>query len=129
MALLPDFETKNLAEALEALSAEEIDQLPFGIIGIDPDGVVRVFSKAEAKLSGYGARPALGKDFFTDIAPCMANSHFKGRIDKARAAGALSISFTFVGDFEDSDRELSIRVQSAKDGGTWIAIKRENSSS
>ena len=49
----------------------------------------------------------------------------QGRIDKARAAGALSISFTFVGDFEDSNRELSIRVQSAKDGGTWIAIKRE----
>jgi photoactive yellow protein len=127
MASLPDFETKNLAEALEALTAEEIDQLPFGVIGTDPGGIVRVFSKAEAALSGYGSRPALGKDFFTDIAPCMANSHFKGRIDKARAAGALSISFTFIGDFEDSDRELSIRVQSAKDGGIWIAIKRENS--
>jgi photoactive yellow protein len=129
MASLPDFETKNLAVAIEALTAEEIDQLPFGVIGIDREGVVRVFSQAEAKLSGYGARPALGKVFFTDIAPCMANGNFKGRIDKARAAGALSISFTFIGDFEDSNRELSIRVQSAKDGGTWIAIKRENESS
>ena len=129
MASLPEFETNNLAGALEALTEEEIDHLPFGVIGIDPEGVVRVFSKAEAKLSGYGARPTLGKVFFTDIAPCMANSHFKGRIDKARAAGALNISFTFIGDFEDSNRELSIRVQSAKDGGTWIAIKRENLSS
>jgi photoactive yellow protein len=129
MSSLPDFETKNLAEVLESLTAEEIDQLPFGVVAVDPQGVVRVYSKAEGKLSGYGARPALGKIFFTDIAPCMDNSLFKGRIDKARAAGALSISFTFIGDFEDSNRELSIRVQSAKDGGTWIAIKRENSSS
>ena len=126
MAPLPEFDTKNLAEALEALTTDEIDQLPFGVIAIDPQGLVRVFSQAEAKLSGYGARPALGKAFFTDIAPCMDNSHFKGRIDKARSAGALSISFTFVGDFEDSNRELSVRVQSAKDGGAWIAIKREN---
>ena len=86
---------------------------------------MRVFNKAEATLSGYGARPAHGKFFFHDVAPCMNNPHFKGRIDKARAAGTLNISFTFIGDFEDSNRELSIRVQSAKDGGTWIAIKRE----
>ena len=90
---------------------------------------MRIFSKAEAKLSGYGARPALGKDFFTDIAPCMANSHFKGRIDKARTAGALSISSPSSVILKTSDRELSIRVQSAKDGGAWIAIQRENSSS
>ncbi len=126
MASLPDFETKKLAEALEALTADEIDQLPFGVIAIDPQGVVQVFSKIEAKLSGYGARPAIGKVFFTDVAPCMNNAHFKGRIDKARAAGTLNVSFTFVGDFEDSNRELSIRVQSAKDGGAWIAIRREN---
>ena len=126
MVSLPDFETKKLAEALEALTAEKIDQLPFGVIGIDPEGIVRVFNKTEARLSGYGARPAHGKAFFTDVAPCMNNAHFKGRIDKARAAGTLNISFTFVGDFEDSNRELSIRVQSAKDGGAWIAIRREN---
>ncbi len=128
MSSLPDFETRNLAEAIESLTAEEIDQLPFGVIGIDADGVVRVFSKTEASQSGYGRRPAQGKVFFTDVAPCMNNPHFKGRIDKARAAGTLNISFTFVGDFEDSNRELSIRVQSAKDGGTWIAIKRESAS-
>jgi photoactive yellow protein len=124
MDSLPDFETKNLAEAIEALTAEKVDQLPFGVIGIDPEGVVRIFNKAEATLSGYGARPALGKVFFIDVAPCMNNNHFKGRIDKARAAGTLNLSFTFIGDFEDSNRELSIRVQSAKDGGAWIAIKR-----
>ncbi len=128
MGPLPDFETTNLAEAIEALTGDEIDRLPFGVIGLDAQGVVRLFNKTEANLSGYGERPTHGKIFFTDIAPCMNNSHFKGRIEKARAAGTLNISFTFIGDFEDSDRELSIRVQSAKDGGIWIAIRREPSS-
>ncbi len=117
---LPQFDTPKLAEAIEALSADEIDQLPFGVIGLDPQGVVRVYNKTEAKLSGYGTKPSQGKVFFTDMAPCMDNGYFKGRIEKARAAGTLDITFTFVGDFSDRNRELTVRVQSARDGGIWI---------
>ena len=86
--------------------------------------MVRVFNKAEADLSGYGNRPSYGRIFFTDIAPCMNNGYFKGRIEKARASGKLDISFSFIGDFNDVNRELSVRVQAAKDGGTWLFIKR-----
>ena len=55
----------------------------------------------------------------------MDNGYFKGKIDAARASGALDIEFTFVGDFSDRSRELTVRVQSAKDGGTWICHKRD----
>lgn len=129
MPSLPDFDTIKLAEAIESLTPEEIDQLPFGVIGIDQQGVVHLFNKAEAQQSGYGSRPAHGQLFFIDVAPCMNNTYFKGRIDKARSAGSLDISFSFIGDFSDPDRELTVRVQSAKDGGLWIAIKRESSAS
>ncbi len=125
MSLLPDFDTIKLAEAIESLTPEEIDQLPFGVIGIDAAGAVRLFNKTEAHQSGYGSRPTHGKLFFVDVAPCMNNGYFRGRIDKARAAGTLDVSFSFVGDFSDPNRDLAVRVQSAKDGGIWIAIKRE----
>jgi photoactive yellow protein len=124
MSDLPDFETPRLAEAVEALTQAQIDVLPFGVIGLDPQGVVRLYSKTEATMSGWGTRPTLVRDFFTDVAPCMNNDYFRGRIDKARAAGKLDIRFTFVGDFSDRNRELTVRVQSAKDGGTWIFHKR-----
>jgi photoactive yellow protein len=124
MTAHPDFDTPQLAAAVEALLPEHIDQLPFGVIGLDPHGIVRVYNRTEAELSGHKSRPAMGKDFFVDIAPCMDNGYFKGRIDKARAAGTLDIRFTFVGDFADRDRELTVRVQSAKDGGTWIFHRR-----
>lgn len=124
MSKPPDFDTPKLAEAIEALSPAELDQLPFGVIGLDPHGVVRVYSGTEARLSGRGTRPTLGKEFFVDVAPCMDNGYFKGRIEKARAAGTLDIRFSFVGDFSDRNRELTVRVQSAKDGGTWIFHKR-----
>ena len=120
MTVLPAFSTPDLAKAVEDLTLPELDQLPFGVIGLDPRGVVRVYNKAEATFSGYGNRPSRGMDFFTDVAPCMNNDHFKGRIEKARQAGTLNIAFTYVGDFGDRERELSVRAQSARDGGLWI---------
>ena len=116
----PDFSEPELARAVEALVEGEVDALPFGAIRVDEAGIVRFFSRAERRLSGYGERPAPGLDFFTKIAPCMDNEHFRGRIERARAAGKLDIAFSFVGDFADLARELSVRVQSASDGGYWI---------
>jgi photoactive yellow protein len=121
---LPDFDTPKLAEAVEALSANQVNSLPFGAIHIGVDGIVKFYSESEARLSGMGKRPVTGKDFFTDVAPCMNNGYFKGRIDKALAAGTLDVTFTFVGDFGDRARELSVRSQSAKDGGYWIFMRR-----
>ena len=122
--MLPDFETPNLAAAVEALPREDIDRLPFGVIGLAPDGSVCIYNKTESVLSGYKGRPAHGRLFFVDVAPCMNNGYFKGRIDKALNAGTLDISFSFVGDFSDRDRELFVRAQSASDGGCWIFIHR-----
>jgi photoactive yellow protein len=122
--MLPDFETSNLAAAVESLSPEEIDRLPFGVVGLNADGSTRVYNKTEAQLSGYKDRPAHGRLFFVDVAPCMNNDYFKGRIDRALKAGTLDISFSFVGDFSDRDRELFIRAQSASDGGCWIFVHR-----
>ena len=121
---LLSFETPNLAREVEKLSSAELDRLAFGVIGLDANDVVRVFNQAEQVDSGFGHRTTLGKLFFVDIAPCMDNGYFKGRIDRARKTGALDISFTFVGDFEDRDRELAVRAQAASDGGLWIFHKR-----
>ena len=112
-----EFDTPRLAAAVEALSADAIDRLPFGVIGLDPSGKVRVYSKTEARQSGMKERPVLNRVFFLDVAPCMDNDYFKGRIERARAAGTLDIAFTFIGDFSDRNRQLSVPVQSAADGG------------
>lgn len=124
MNSLPSFDEPKLAAAVEALTDEQRDALPFGAIGLDPAGIVRVYSNRERALSGNLKKPVIGKTFFTDIAPCMNNGYFLGRIEKARAAGTLDIAFAFTGDYSDRDRELRVRVQSASDGGTWIFMQR-----
>jgi photoactive yellow protein len=124
----PDFDTPRLAEAVEQLSPEQVDALPFGAIRLDAAGVVTFYSATERRLSGL-RREALGRPFFVEIAPCMDNGEFRGRIEQARAAGRLDIAFGHVSDLPSGERDvaLDVRVQSSPsgDGGCWIFLRRE----
>ncbi len=120
-----DFDEPRLAAAVESLAAHEVDQLSFGAIHLDPDGRVVSFNAAERRLSGY-TKPAIGLEFFVDIAPCMNNPDFRGRIERALAAGKLDIAFSHIGDFDDRTRALDVRIQSAAGGGCWIFLRRES---
>jgi photoactive yellow protein len=120
-----DFNRPDLARAVEKLGPNELDQLPFGVIKLDADGVAKVFNRTEAQMSGFKSRPALGLDFFLNVAPCMGKPEFRGRIEQARRNGIVDIELGWVGDFDDMDREMQVRIQSSCDNGTWIFIHRE----
>jgi photoactive yellow protein len=118
------FDTPELGRAIEKLSVDSINRLPFGVIKLNASGVVEFYSAREAELSGRGDLPVLGIDFFSKIAPCMDTPQFRGRIETAIANGKLDAEFSHIGDFSDRDRELAIRAQSASDGGVWLFLMR-----
>lgn len=118
------FDDLELARSVEALSAAAIDTLPFGVIRLDASGKVVLFSATEARLSGYGDRPAIGLSFFTEVAPCLSGPEYKGRIDAAITSGRVDIEMGCAGDFKDPDGEYRVRILSASDGGLWIFHQR-----
>jgi photoactive yellow protein len=120
-----DLLAADLRSHLEQLSEERLHALPFGVIRLDAAGKVSFFSRTEAEQSGFGDRPALGRVFFTEIAPCMGTAQFQRRLERTHAAGALDITFEHVGDFADAERELQVRVLSAAGGGLWLCLKRQ----
>lgn len=115
---------ERLLERVEQLSFQEIDALPFGVVRLDATGKVTYFSRAEAEQSGFGDRRAIGRDFFTQMAPCLGAPELLRRIAAARRAGTLDITFEQTGDFDDADRELRVRVKSATGGGLWVFLQR-----
>ena len=122
----PDFAHPALASLVAALPPGAIDDLPFGAIRLDPAGLVVVFNRTEARLSGYGDRPAIGLDFFAEIAPCTNQHGFRGRLAEGLATGQVQAHFTWVGDFADRERRLEIRLQGIPGGGCWIFLRRED---
>ncbi|ABE40562.1 hypothetical protein RPD_3338 [Rhodopseudomonas palustris BisB5] len=121
-----DFHDSDLARTIEQLAPEQIDALPFGVIKLDGNGIVTVFNRTEAIESGYKSRPALGLDFFLQVAPCMGQPEFRGRIEQARQLGRVDIELGWVGDFSDINRSLQVRIQSASDGSLWIFNLRDH---
>jgi photoactive yellow protein len=121
-----DFDTGGLAEAVERMRPEEVDALPFGAIRLDAAGQVSYYSEAERRQSGY-RKEAIGRTFFTEMAPCMDNPQFRGRIEQALARGKLDIPFDYIVDLPSGARgvEVRVRVQSAGDGGCWIFMLHE----
>ena len=118
------FGNPDLARRVEMLNLEQINALPFGVIKLDASGIVAVFNTTEAIESGFGNRLALGLDFFTNVAPCMNSDDFKGRVEDAKRRGAVDIEIGWVGDFDDRNGAIQVRIQSASDGGIWIFNNR-----
>jgi photoactive yellow protein len=121
---LPEFDEPDLATRIEAMTFDQIDALPFGVIRVDEGGVVRHYSAKEAALSGFGPQSAMGLNFFARMAPCMNSPLVRGRIEKAMAQRTLDIRMSHVGDFSDRERLLDLRAVSAASGGFWLCLRR-----
>ncbi|HEX3464595.1 MAG TPA: PAS domain-containing protein [Candidatus Elarobacter sp.] len=86
------------AERILGLGEDEIDALPFGLIAVDAAGTIRRYNAYESRLSRLSKDRVLGRNFFTEIAPCTAVKEFQGRFERFAAEpgeGAESFDFEF----------------------------------
>jgi photoactive yellow protein len=118
-----DYEAPDLAARIEKLSQYDLDNLPFGVILLDAEGVIQFYSATEARQSGYGSLP-LGQKFF-EISRCAGKNDFQAQIVRAQENGHVDLEFAMPGDFDDATRELRVRVQSARNGGVWMFMQRD----
>jgi PAS domain-containing protein len=64
------FDSENPANELAKMDDTEIDELAFGAIEIDHSGKILRYNAAEGDISGRDPDEVIGKDFFTEVAPC-----------------------------------------------------------
>ena len=117
-----DFDAPDLATRIEQLSDAERDTLPFGVIRLDREGTVTFYSATEGRQSG-NPRPPLGENFY--VHSCMGSDDFRGRILRAQEEGRVDLEIGWPRDYGGRQRDLRIRVQSARDGGLWLCIERD----
>jgi hypothetical protein len=102
------FDEDDLRVKLDAMSEQDLNALSFGVIKLGPDLRVRFFSETEARLSGFGVRPAQNLSFFEEVAPCMATSGLRDAAERALADGSLDLELGHTGDFADPKRLLRL---------------------
>jgi photoactive yellow protein len=91
------FDQPALAQLIDNLSEPQLDELRFGVIGFDAEGVVRLYNSYESRVAGLSRERVVGLPIFTSVAPCMNNFMVAQRFEDANAANIeLDVVVDFV---------------------------------
>jgi photoactive yellow protein len=119
------FSETSVANELARMADDELDSLAFGAMELDRNGRILRYNAAEADISGRNQMGMVGRNFFTDVAPCTRSEAFEGRFRSGVKAGKLDVQFTYVLDHEMLPTEVRVRMHQAEGKDSyWVLIKR-----
>lgn len=112
--------------SVEKMEEGELNKLPFGAIRLDKNGTILSFNDYEAKLTGRDPKVVVGKNFFTDVAPCTNVQDFAGRFREGVQAENLHAVFPYKFDFKMSPRDVTVTLFYSREAkSAWVFV-REN---
>ncbi|MEM1042178.1 MAG: PAS domain-containing protein [Bacteroidota bacterium] len=111
-------------EQLKQLSGAELDALDFGVVKVDDEGVIAFYNTYESRLADVAPEQAVGRNFFTQVAPCSNSRLFHGRFKQGVARGELDVQFIYT--FTYKMRPTLVRARMYRDsaGQNWLLIKK-----
>jgi photoactive yellow protein len=107
------------------MSQSQLDALGFGVIQVDDSGTVKSYNKYESELGNTPIAEAIGKNFFTQVAPCTNNRLIFGKFKDGVAANNMDLEVGFV--FTYKIKPVSVTIQMFRDTlakTNWILVKR-----
>lgn len=111
-------------EQIDRMSEQELDGLPFGAIRLDKDGKILSFNMTESKLTGRDPKRVIGRNFFTEVAPCTNVQDFAGRFREGVAREELHIIFPYRFDFQMAPRDVTVTLFYSKQTSTaWVFVR------
>jgi len=103
----PSFEVSRL----EASTDGDLDQLPFGIIALDAEGIVLRYNLFESRLARLDRNQVLGRSFFQEVAPCTRSADFEGRFRRFVANGSRAPErFEYLFDFKFGAQAVTVEL-------------------
>lgn len=119
-----DFGANDIDNRLAKMSSSQIDQLAFGAIQLEANGTIVQYNEAEGAITGRSPAKVIGRNFFTDVAPCTNTPKFKGAFDKVvKDRSNVMLEYTF--DYQMAPTKVKVHMKPALVGGTfWIFVKR-----
>ncbi|MBK9259692.1 MAG: PAS domain-containing protein [Polyangiaceae bacterium] len=103
-------------------SETEFDAMPFGMIRLDRQGTVKTYNEWEAQLARRKARDVIGRNFFTEVAPCTNVASFRGKLDELAASGQKTYIFDYDFSFPWGNRRVRVRFVIESDDERWVLV-------
>jgi len=111
-------------ESVDQMQEQDLDTLPFGAIRLDKDGKVLSYNAAEARLTGRDPKRVIGRNFFTDVAPCTNVQAFAGRFREGVAQKKMHVIFPYRFDFQMAPRDVTVTLfYSEQTDSAWVFVR------
>lgn len=115
------FDDPVMAERLGALGEAELDELAFGVVGLDGEGLVDRFNAYEARNSGLPRAEVVGRHYFFDVAPCMNNYLVAERLEEP----VLDVTMPYVLTFRMRPTPVRLRlIRTEASVRRWVLVFR-----
>lgn len=119
------FGKDDISNVLGSMAASDIDKLAFGAIQLDAAGKILQFNATEGNITGRDPKAVIGKNFFTEVAPCTNTPQFKGLFDEGVKAGNLNKMIEYVFDYMMAPTKVKVHMKKAIVGDSyWVFVKR-----
>ena len=111
-------------EQLKDMSEAALDVADFGIVKVDDEGVIAFYNTYESQLAGVAPEQAVGRNFFTQVAPCSNSRLFHGRFKQGIARGELAVQFIYTFTYKMRPPLVRARMYRDSAGHNWLLIKK-----
>jgi len=119
--------TYHEPQRIDSLTEGDFDALPFGAIKLDTDGRILKYNLYESRLAERDREEVIGKNFFTEVAPCTNVQEFAGRYRQGVAEGKLDTTFPYKFIFPKRVVDVEITLILHADGeSVWVFVKESD---
>lgn len=113
------------ADELAKMSSAQLDQLPYGVIELSADGTILSYNAGESELSGRAPEKVIGRNFFTEVAPCTGVRDFHGRFIDLIEHRAVNHEFEFTFPFAVPVRVFITMLYEQQENTVWVMVNRK----
>ncbi len=118
------FEDDDLPEKLGDLPRKTLDEAPFGIVQVDDEGIVQFYNQYESEMADVAPEDAIGRNFFTELAPCSGNRLFHGRFKEGIRKNDLDERFSYTFTYKMSPTLVDVRMHRDEEGRNWVLVRK-----
>ena len=119
------FGKSDVENVLAKMDDAQLNKLAFGAVEIDASGRILKYNAVEGTITGRDPKAVVGKNFFTEVAPCTNRPEFKGVFDAGVRGKNLNTLFEYVFDHQMKPTKVKIHMKQGIGGGSfWIFVKR-----